>query len=85
MKPEDTVSLGLDGKGEHHACALDPSGEKLHDKPLPDDEQRLRALFTQLGRHGRVPVVVDQPAPRSALCRSRSPAPRAARSPTCLA
>jgi hypothetical protein len=62
------VFLGLDvGKGEHHACALDPSGKKLHDKPLPNDEQRLRVLFTQFGRHGRVLVVVDQPASIGAL------------------
>ncbi|WP_329085801.1 IS110 family transposase [Actinomadura citrea] len=68
MGPEYAVFLGLDvGKGEHHACALDPSGKKLHDKPLPNDEQRLRALFAQLGRHGRVLVVVDQPASIGAL------------------
>ena len=60
--------LGLDvGKGEHHACALDPSGKKLHDKALPNDEQRLRDLFVKLGRHGRVLVVVDQPASIGAL------------------
>jgi hypothetical protein len=68
VSPEYAVFLGLDvGKGEHHACALDPSGKKLHDKPLPNDEQRLRALFTQLGRHGRVLVAVDQPASIGAL------------------
>ena len=68
MGPEYAVFLGLDvGKGEHHACALDPSGKKLHDKPLPNDEQRLRALFTQLSRRGRVLVVVDQPASIGAL------------------
>jgi hypothetical protein len=65
---EYAVFSGLDvGEGEHHACALDSSGEKLHDKPLPNDEQRLRALFTQLGRHGSVLVVVDQPASIGAL------------------
>ena len=68
MSAEYAVFLGLDvGKGEHHACALDPSGKKLHDKPLPNDEARLRALFTRLGRHGRVLVVVDQPASIGAL------------------
>ncbi|MEU4403870.1 IS110 family transposase [Streptosporangium sp. NPDC023963] len=68
MGPEYAVFLGLDvGKGEHHACALDPSGKKLHDKPLPNDEQRLRALFGHLSRHGRVLVVVDQPASIGAL------------------
>ena len=68
MSPEYAVFLGLDpGKGEHHACALDPSGKKLHDKPLPNDEQRLRALFSQLSRHGTILVVVDQPASIGAL------------------
>jgi hypothetical protein len=68
MSPEYAVFLGLDvGKGEHYACALDPSGKKLHDKPLPKEEQRLRALFSQLSRHGRILVVVDQPASIRAL------------------
>ncbi len=68
MSSEYAVFLGLDvGKGEHHACALDPSGKKLHDKALPNDEQRLRALFSQLGKHGKVLVVVGQPASIGAL------------------
>lgn len=29
------VFLGLDvGKGEHHACALDSHGTRVHDKPF---------------------------------------------------
>jgi transposase len=68
MGLEYAVFLGLDvGKGEHHACALDPSGKKLHDRPLPNDEQRLRTLFHQLSQRGRVLVVVDQPASIGAL------------------
>ena len=62
------VYLGLDvGKGEHHACALNPDGKRLHDKPLPQDETRLRALYDQLAAHGPVLVVVDQPASIGAL------------------
>ncbi|WP_068431776.1 IS110 family transposase [Piscicoccus intestinalis] len=62
------VYLGLDvGKGEHYACALNTDGKKLHDKPLPQDEQRLRDLFTQLSVHGPVLAVVDQPASIGAL------------------
>lgn len=62
------VYIGLDvGKQEHHACALNPSGDRLHDKPLPQDETRLRELFTQLATHGPVLVVVDQPASIGAL------------------
>ena len=62
------VFLGLDvGKQEHHACGLDPTGTKVHDKPLPQDEARLRELYTRLSEGGRVLVVVDQPATIGAL------------------
>ncbi|MCZ2811966.1 IS110 family transposase [Modestobacter sp. VKM Ac-2979] len=63
-----TVFCGLDvGKGIHHAVALDPGGKRLHDAALPQDEQRLRQLFTGLQAHGEVLVVVDQPATIGAL------------------
>jgi transposase len=62
------VYLGLDvGKGEHHATALAPSGKRLHDRALPNSEPKLRALFAKLAKHGRVLVVVDQPASIGAL------------------
>lgn len=62
------VYCGLDvGKSEHHATALTPAGERLIDKPLPQDETRLRELFTALGRHGRVLMIVDQPNTIGAL------------------
>lgn len=62
------VFCGLDvGKSEHHACALDVAGRRLHDKALPNDEAALRALFERLGQQGRVLVVVDQPASIGAL------------------
>jgi len=62
------VFCGLDvGKGTHHAVALDPDGKRLHDAALPQDEQRLRQLFTGLQVHGEVLVVVDQPATIGAL------------------
>ena len=62
------VYVGLDvGKQEHHACALDPRGDRLHDKPLPQDEDSLHALFEELADHGPVLVVVDQPASIGAL------------------
>lgn len=49
------VVIGLDvGKTAHHACALDPAGNKLFDKPLPQDETKLRELFIQLQNHGEV-------------------------------
>jgi len=62
------VYLGLDvGKGEHHAVGLAPDGKRLHDAALPNTEARLRELFDKLARHGRVLVVVDQPASIGAL------------------
>lgn len=62
---EDTtgydVYLGLDvGKTAHHGCALLTDGTKVHDKPLPQDEAQLTALFDQLKTHGRVLLIVDQ-------------------------
>lgn len=62
------VFIGLDvGKGEHHAVALDRAGKKLYDKPLPNDEARLREILTGLEKHGRILLVVDQPATIGAL------------------
>ena len=49
------VFCGLDvGKGVHHACALDPGGTKLYDRPLPNDEAALRKVLAELSGHGRV-------------------------------
>jgi transposase len=62
------VFCGLDvGKTVHHACALDPAGGRLHDKPLPNDEAALTEVFTRLSAHGNVLVIVDQPASIGAL------------------
>ena len=62
------VFVGLDvGKGEHHACALDVDGARLHDKTLPNDEAALRGVLAGLAGHGRVLLVVDQPASIGAL------------------
>lgn len=62
------VFCGLDvGKSEHHACAVDALGKRLHDKPLPNDESALRTVLTGLAEHGSVLMVVDQPASIGAL------------------
>lgn len=67
-RPEYAVFLGLDvGKGEHHACGLDPAGERVHDQPLPQSEAKIRAIFQALAEHGPMLVVVDQPASIGAL------------------
>ncbi len=62
------VYCGLDvGKSEHHACALDPAGRRLHDRPLPNDQAALTEMFTRLAEHGPVLAIVDQPASIGAL------------------
>ncbi|GIM64497.1 insertion element IS110 uncharacterized 43.6 kDa protein [Amorphoplanes auranticolor] len=62
------VFLGLDvGKDGHHAVALAPDGKRLHDAELVNTEARLRQVFDKLARHGRILVVVDQPASIGAL------------------
>ena len=69
-EPEAAFSVwcGLDvGKQDHHACALDPSGKRLFDAPLPQDQNRLEELFSGLQAHGRVLVIVDQPNTIGAL------------------
>lgn len=65
---EAGVFIGLDvGKGEHHAVAVDRSGNRLFDKPLPNDEGKLREMLVSLAEHGPVLLVVDQPATIGAL------------------
>lgn len=62
------VFLGLDvGKTGHHAVALNRAGKKLYDKALPQDETKIRDVLTKLAGHGKVLVVVDQPATIGAL------------------
>lgn len=61
--------LGLDvGKGEHHATALTPAGEKTFDRRLPNSEPKLREVFAKLqAKHGTVLVIVVQVASIGAL------------------
>ncbi len=66
--PQYGVFLGFDvGKGEHHAIGLSPDGTRLHDAALPNSEPQLREVFDRLAGHGRILVVVDQPATIGAL------------------
>ncbi len=69
MNIEDVeVFVGIDvGKAEHWATALTVGGKKLFDKALPNSQSRLREVYKHLGEHGRVLVVVDQPATIGAL------------------
>ncbi len=63
------VFLGLDvGESTHHGHGLTPAGKKVFDKPLPNGEPQLRAVFDKLkARFGTVLVIVDQPASIGAL------------------
>ncbi|MGX1841389.1 IS110 family transposase, partial [Streptomyces diastaticus] len=63
------VFLGLDvGKSAHHGHGLTPAGKKVFDKPLPNSEPKLRAVFDKLtAKFGTVLVIVDQPASIGAL------------------
>ena len=62
------VFIGIDvGKSEHWATALSRDGRKVLDRTLPNDEERLRALYKKLADHGNLLVVVDQPATIGAL------------------
>lgn len=58
------VFLGLDvGKSAHHGHGLTPAGKKFFDKPLPNSEPKLRAVFDKLtAKFATVLVIVDQPA-----------------------
>ncbi|WP_430793388.1 IS110 family transposase [Actinomyces oris] len=42
-------------------------GRKVFDKALPNDEERLRALYKKLADHGSLLMVVDPPATSRAL------------------
>jgi len=62
------VYCGVDvGKSDHHACALDPDGRKIHDKVLPNEQDDVAQVLTGLQARGRVLVIVDQPASIGAL------------------
>lgn len=62
------VTIGLDvRKTAHHACAMLETDEIIYDKPLPQDEDQLRKVFTDLQQHGTVLMVVDQPNTIGAL------------------
>ena len=53
------VFIGIDvGKSEHWATALNQEGRKVFDRALPNDEDRLRALYGKLADHGNLLAVI---------------------------
>ena len=70
MEPSTTpdIIIGLDvGKTDHHASALTTTGERIYDKPLPQDEAAQREILASMQAHGGVLMVVDQPNTIGAL------------------
>ena len=70
MDTHETIDIfcGLDvGKTDHHACALDRTGNIVFDKALPQRQDELTKVFNHLQQHGTVLVVVDQPNTIGAL------------------
>ncbi len=63
------VFFALDvGKTAHHGHGLTPADKKVFDKPLPNSEPKLRAVFDKLtAKFGTVLLIVDQPASIGAL------------------
>ncbi|SRK67230.1 ISSfl2 ORF [Shigella flexneri] len=54
------VFIGVDvGKDTHHAVAINRSGKRLFDKALPNDENKLRSLISDLKQRLLPPVVHD--------------------------
>lgn len=53
-----TSTAGGDvGKSDHHACALDPTGRKIHDKALPNDQDDVAQVLTRLQQ---LPLLFDR-------------------------
>lgn len=47
------VFIAVDaGKDKHHAVAVNRSGKRLFDRALPNDENKLRSLISDLKQHG---------------------------------
>ncbi len=62
------VFIGMDvGKSGHHAVVLNRAGKKLFDKALPNYEARLLEILHSLSAHGKIRLIVGQPAIIGAL------------------
>ena len=61
--------IGLDvGKSEHHATALTAEADKVYDKALPNSQEKLQHILTELvDQYGPALLVVDQPSTIGAL------------------
>lgn len=57
------VFVGIDmAKGDHYAQAISTTSGELFDRAVANDEAAINALISDARTHGRVALVVDQPA-----------------------
>ncbi len=69
MKPED-VPIWLDvdaGQNRSLPTAVNATGQQVYSHSSPNDETKLRQIYTDLSNQGTILVVVDQPAQLSVL------------------
>src|SRR5687768_12834790 len=58
-----TVFVGVDmAKGDHYAQAITVDGTELFDRPVANDEAAIIRLIDDASGHGRIALVIDQPA-----------------------
>lgn len=67
MAPTDVggieVFIGIDmAKEDHYAQVITSDGSEVFARPVRNDQPDIEALFADAGAHGRISVVVDQPA-----------------------
>lgn len=57
------VFVGVDmGKGEHYAQVISKDGAEHFDRPVANDQATIEKLLDDASSHGRVALVIDQPA-----------------------
>jgi transposase len=57
------VFVGVDmAKGDHYAQVITVGGDELFDRSVANDEETITQLIADAAVHGRVALVVDQPA-----------------------
>lgn len=68
MEPTGQVFVGVDvGKDAHYAHVIGPDGTEVFDRPVPNDEESIRALIADAAHHGSPVLVIDQPSSMAQL------------------
>lgn len=50
--------IGIDVESTHHVVGVSHSGNRLFDKALPNDENKLRSLISDLKQHSQILLLV---------------------------